>query len=145
VIERLWISVAVRVHGRRRPKLELNADPELAAFRRRVVRWDANRALTACAAFRGDVLTAESARDDIIPHAVLENYVAALSGARSLTARLFSEADHSLSRKRWQQAYTTLLINWLTEMILGARSEAAAAKVDERRLQHADAGISSTV
>ena len=84
-------------------------------------RPDENRALGACAAFRGDVLVVESEHDDIIPHQVIANYLAAFAQARSLTYRVIEGADHGLSEEPWQQAYTTLLVNWATEMVLGAR------------------------
>jgi len=122
-----------------KPKLALHADPDLPAFRRRTIEWHANRALTACAAFRGDVLLVESEQDHVIPHAVVENYVSAFSGARSMTSRVIAGADHGLSQKRWQQAYTSHLINWLSEMIFGARSEVATAKVDKLELREAGA------
>jgi pimeloyl-ACP methyl ester carboxylesterase len=82
---------------------------------------DENRALRACAAFEGDVLVVESERDDIIPHPVIANYLAAFGSAHSLTYRVIEGADHGLSEEPWQQAFTTLLVNWATEMVLGAR------------------------
>ena len=30
-------------------------------------------------------------------------------------------ADHALSDERWQQSYTSLLVKWAAEMVLGAR------------------------
>ena len=121
-----------------KPKLALHADPDLNAYRQRVINWNENRALTACAAFRGDVLMVESEGDKVIPHRVIENYVAAFSGTRSMTSRVITGADHGLSLKRWQQMYTALLVNWLTEMIFGARSESAGTHITERR--QAEAG-----
>ena len=38
------------------------------------VRPEENRALRACAAFRGDVLLVESEHDDVVPHPVIANY-----------------------------------------------------------------------
>jgi uncharacterized protein len=98
----------------------------LADYRRGRVTPDQNRALRACAAFRDDVLIVESEHDDIIPHPVIENYLAALKSAHSLTYRVIEEADHALSDEKWQQAYTSLLLNWATEMVLGAREEGTA-------------------
>lgn len=95
-----------------------------------------NRALAACAVFKGDVLIVESEHDAIIPHPVIENYRAAFQGARSLTYRIIEGADHALSDERWQQAYTSLLLNWATEMVLGAR-EAGEAPGVHTRLQPA--------
>ncbi|MGE0861476.1 MAG: alpha/beta hydrolase family protein [Gammaproteobacteria bacterium] len=121
-----------------KPKLALHADPDLTAYRQRTINWNENRALTACAAFRGDVLMIESECDRVIPHRVVENYIAAFSGARSMTSRVIAGADHGLSLKRWQQMYTALLVNWLTEMIFGARSEAVSNRISEHR--QAEAG-----
>ena len=64
------------------PKLELHLDADLPAYRRRRVAWQENRALRACAEFAGDVLIVEAEHDDIVPHAVIENYVAAFTQAR---------------------------------------------------------------
>jgi hypothetical protein len=46
--------------------------------------------------------------------------------AHSLTYRVIAGADHGLSEEPWQQAYTSLLVNWTTEMVLGAREGGAA-------------------
>jgi pimeloyl-ACP methyl ester carboxylesterase len=104
----------------------------LADYRRGRVSPDENRALQACRAFRGDVLIVESEHDHIIPHPVIENYLAALKRARSLTYRVIAGADHALSEEPWQQAYTSLLLNWATEMVLGAREEGQAPEVHTR-------------
>ncbi|MBA8883257.1 alpha/beta hydrolase family protein [Dokdonella fugitiva] len=122
------------------PKLSLHADPDLPAWRRRRVDAADNRALHACEAYRGDVLLVEAERDDIIPHAVIENYVAAFTHARSLTARLVADANHAFSSKTMQAEYTGLLIKWLTEMIAGARASAAARKVERHKRDIARAG-----
>ena len=115
-----------------KPKRHCHVDPDLPAYRRRSVRWQDNRALGACAAFTGDVLIVESQHDDVIPHAVIENYVAAFGRARSLTVRLIEDADHGLSTETGQRAYTTLLLNWLTEMVVGARTHAIAPHMNNR-------------
>jgi pimeloyl-ACP methyl ester carboxylesterase len=102
------------------PKRRLDRD-ELAAYRRRPLDPEENRALRACASFEGDVLIVESERDHIVPHPAIANYLAAFGKAHSLTYRVIESADHALSEERWQQAYTSLLVNWATEMVLGAR------------------------
>ncbi len=101
----------------------------LADYRRGRVSPAENRALAAGAAFKGDVLIVESEHDDIIPHPVIENYLTAFKGAHSLTYRVIQGADHALSEEPWQQAYTSLLVSWATEMVLGAREEGAASGV----------------
>ena len=80
-----------------------------------------NRALRACAGFKGDVLVVESEHDDRVPHPVIGNYVAAFSQVHSLTARVIKGADHGLSEEECRRSYTALLMNWLTEMVVGAR------------------------
>jgi hypothetical protein len=65
----------------------------LAGYRRGQVGFGENRALAACAAFKGDVLIVESEHDGIIPHPVIENYLTALRGAHSLTYRVIEGAD----------------------------------------------------
>ena len=110
------------------PKQELK-NYGLAEFRRGPVRPEKNRALGACAAFEGDVLIVESEHDDVVPHPVIANYMAAFRMAHSLTYRIIQGADHGLSEELWQQAYTSLLVNWATEMVLGAREGGAAPAV----------------
>ena len=75
----------------------------LAAYRRLAISPDENRALGACAAFRGEVLIVESEHDDIIPHPVIANYMAAFERAHSLTYRVIEEADHGLSEELWSR------------------------------------------
>ena len=98
------------------PKRALHRDPDFADFRRRAHRPEDNRALDACARFRGDALVVESPDDSVVPHAVVASYVAAFTGAHSLTHRVIEGADHGLSREPWKQAYTELLVGWLKEM-----------------------------
>ncbi len=117
------------------PKRDLNADPDLQAYRRRSVRWQDNRALGACAAFEGDALVVASEHDEIMPHAVIGNYIAAFRKTRTLTTRVIAGADHSLSQKHWRHAYSTLLLNWFTEMIVSARADAAKSEVEHRKLE----------
>lgn len=118
------------------PKRQLHRDFDLAAYRRRQVPVDGNRALRACSRFRGDALLVEAEHDEVVPHPVHESYRAAFSQAHSLTARTLSGADHALSEKPWQQAYTALLVKWLGEMVVGAREDAAKALVAEHKRSH---------
>jgi len=78
------------------------------------------------------VLIVESEHDDIIPHPGIANYMAAFEKARSLTYRVIKGADHGLSEEPWQQAFTTLLVNWATEMVLGAREGGADPEMPAR-------------
>lgn len=115
------------------PKRELNADSELARYRLQKIAPPDNLALKACSAFRGDALIIESEHDNTVPHPVIENYIAALSNTRSLTARVINDADHALSEKPAQKAYTLILINWLTEMVTGARASSATSQVERHQ------------
>jgi pimeloyl-ACP methyl ester carboxylesterase len=117
------------------PKRKLDK-AELAAYRRRHVEPEENRALQACAAFKGDVLLVESEHDDIVPHPVIESYRAAFGKAHSLTYRVIEGADHGLSKTPWQIAYTALLVNWTTEMVLGARGTVDASKAAHQGFRH---------
>jgi uncharacterized protein len=103
------------------PKLALRQLQGLEAYRQMVIEARDNRALRAATEFVGDVLIVEGEHDTIIPHEVIENYRNAFVGARSLTFRVIDGADHGLTDPAWRQAYTTLLVNWITEMIAGNR------------------------
>jgi uncharacterized protein len=48
--------------------------------------------------------------------------VKAFSRAQSVTYRVIAGADHGLSEKHCQQTYTSLLVNWMDEMLLNARA-----------------------
>ena len=109
------------------PKLQLHQDHDLRAYRRSFVDAATNRALRACAAFKGDVLLLQSEHDDIIPPAVIKSYRAACTQARSLTYRCMQDADHGLSDETSQRVYTGLLVQWLAEMLLDARRDRSTA------------------
>jgi dienelactone hydrolase len=112
------------------PKLQLHKDQDLRTYRRSFVPAETNRALRACADFQGDVLIVESELDDTIPRTVITSYREACLKARSLTYRCIPGADHGLTVDAAQRAYTSLLTQWLGEMLPGARREgdmAAAA------------------
>jgi dienelactone hydrolase len=95
---------------------------DLAEYRRSLVAPPENRALAACAQFRGDALIVESEHDKTVPHPVIESYLAAFKHVRSVTYRCIADADHALSDERSRQAYGMLLVSWMTEMTLGARA-----------------------
>ncbi|AKJ27528.1 alpha/beta hydrolase family protein [Caldimonas brevitalea] len=109
------------------PKLQLHKDQDLDAYRRSFVEAADNRALRACAAFRGDVLLVESELDTVVPHPVIASYREASIHARSLTYRVIEGADHGLSETVAQRAYTSLLVNWFSEMVFGARQGTGAS------------------
>jgi pimeloyl-ACP methyl ester carboxylesterase len=114
------------------PKKQLHRDGELEAYRRKPLRAGDNRALKACAEFAGDILIVESEHDELIPHATITNFVNASKHARSLTYRVIEGADHGLSHYTHQRAYTSILVNWLTEMVFGARQGSTAAEGSAR-------------
>lgn len=98
------------------PKQQLDREA-LHAYRRVVHPPDANRALAACAAFRGDVLVVESEHDELVPHPTIQSYLGACTRVRSLTYRVLHGADHSLSTEAAQLAYTGILLDWVREMM----------------------------
>ena len=103
------------------PKASLDR-ARLNDYRRTKVEAPDNRALAACSAFEGDVLVVESEDDNLVPHQTIQNYVTACAKAQSVTYRVIAGSDHALSRKEWQQNYTSLLVNWMNEMLLNARA-----------------------
>ena len=107
--------------GWQRPKLMLHKEQDLNSYRGNLVPHDGNRALKACRDFEGDMLLIESERDKIIPRAVLTSYREAASRTRSLTYRCLDGADHGLTAESDQRAYSTVLVSWLKEMVVGAR------------------------
>lgn len=109
------------------PKRQLNREA-LTAYRLSRIAPDENRALAACRAFRGDVLLVEAEHDDFIPHSTIMNYRAAFQDTHSLTHRILDDADHALTSKAAQQAYTSILVNWITEMVVGARVTGRVAR-----------------
>lgn len=104
------------------PKSQLDKK-KIATYRRGPVGPGENRALSACARFKGDVLIVESEKDDIVPHPTITNFREAFENAHSLTYRVIADADHALSEQNWQEAYTSTLLNWATEMVVGSREE----------------------
>lgn len=107
------------------PKRQLDRDT-LNRLRHRPVRAEENRALSACAAFRGDVLIVESEQDSYVPHETIMSYRAAFQSTHSLTHRIIDGADHALTNERCQEAYTSILVDWATEMVIGARLDERA-------------------
>lgn len=103
------------------PKRQLNRE-SLAAYRNSTVTPNDNRALAACHHFTGDVLIVEAEHDDFIPHSTIMNYRTAFRAAHSLTHRTVDNADHGLTQKEAQRSYTSILLNWATEMVVGART-----------------------
>jgi dipeptidyl aminopeptidase/acylaminoacyl peptidase len=108
------------------PKGELDRR-DLNVYRRTVIQPQENRALCACAEFKGDALVIESEVDQTVPHEAVQNYVNALKNVRSVTYRVLSDADHALSTDDMRQSYGLQLVGWMTEMLLGAK--AASGKV----------------
>ncbi|HYD95551.1 MAG TPA: alpha/beta fold hydrolase [Noviherbaspirillum sp.] len=120
-----WLALRVPAlymdNGWELPKRQLHKEQDLESYRRNLVPAETNRALRACAAFKGDVLLIESENDDTVPHEAICSYRDACVQAHSLTYRVIEGADHGLSEQRWQRSYTALLMGWMTEMVLGAR------------------------
>lgn len=110
------------------PKRQLHREQDLVAYRRRAVPPESNRALRACAAFAGDVLVIESEHDQVVPHAAVMNYVDACEHASSMTYRVIKGADHGLTEEECQRAYSSMLVNWLREMVTVARAGPVSAE-----------------
>ncbi|WP_035876786.1 MULTISPECIES: S9 family peptidase [unclassified Cupriavidus] len=109
------------------PKRQLHREQDLVAYRRSVVPPEDNRAVRACAEFGGDVLVIESEHDQVVPHAAVMSYVDACVHANSMTYRVIKGADHGLTDEESQRAYSSLLVNWLREMVTVARAGPVSA------------------
>jgi len=112
------------------PKLQLHKDYDLQTYRRSLVPATNNRALQAMQCFQGDVLLVESELDSIVPRTVLSSYREAAKNTRSLTYRCLDGADHGLTRDSDQRNYSSALVGWLEEMIVGARRTAKTPPAD---------------
>ena len=102
------------------PKQRLNRE-RLMEYRQTRLGPQDNQALAACAEFAGDVLIVESEHDEHVPHTTIMNYRSSFLRAHSMTHRIIDGADHGLSAERCQQAYTSILTSWISEMIIGDR------------------------
>lgn len=91
------------------------------AYRHTVHTPEGNRALAACAAFKGDVLLVQSEHDQVVPRPVIDSYAWAFGNARSLVRHMLLEADHALSQARWRDTYHAIVMDWLRERRYGGR------------------------
>ncbi|GAA0697211.1 alpha/beta hydrolase family protein [Dyella marensis] len=114
------------------PKRLLARVQKLADYRREPLAAEDNRALRACSRFTGDVLIVESEHDEIVPSPVLASYRKACAQTHSLTYRVICGADHSLGDEASREAYSSILVHWLEEMLLGARGQVRAASPNVR-------------
>jgi dienelactone hydrolase len=128
-----WLALRVPAlymdSGWELPKQQLHKNQDLDSYRKSLVPAKDNRALRALSVFEGDVLIVESELDDIVPHEVIANYLEAVIKPLSLTYRVIHGADHGLTDAAHQNAYTSLLVNWLTEMVFGARTGNTSAEI----------------
>lgn len=119
-----WLALRVpalyRDEDWQTPKFELDRDA-IARYRSALVSHEGNLALQQCRRFEGDVLIAESEKDEIVPHPAVASYLASFIAARSVTYRVIAGADHALSDLESRRSYDQLLSYWLREMIFGAR------------------------
>ncbi|NYD89038.1 alpha/beta hydrolase family protein [Sphingomonas melonis] len=102
------------------PKARL--DKEMVhAYRKQPHGAGGDRALAACAHFRGDVLIVESEKDEQIPREALLSMQAAFRQANSLSHRIIPGASHAMRDPQHQRIYSTLLTGWIEEMVRASR------------------------
>lgn len=102
------------------PKAKLDKDV-VRAYRKRPHDTGGDRALAACADFRGDVLIVESEKDEQIPREALLSMQAAFRQANSLSHRILQGATHAMRDPQHQRIYSTLLTGWIGEMVRASR------------------------
>jgi pimeloyl-ACP methyl ester carboxylesterase len=116
-----WLAMRVPAlypdEGWELPKRQLHVDFDVSNYRQRRIAVGENRALRACAAFRGDVLLVESEHDEVVPHPVIQSYREACATPRSLWYRVIEGADHGLTEERHQETYGSLLVQWFAQML----------------------------
>ncbi|WP_428001249.1 alpha/beta hydrolase [Acidovorax sp.] len=94
------------------PKEDLDRR-KVNAYRHTVHTPEGNRALAACAAFKGDVLLVQSEHDQVVPGPVAESYAWAFGNARSVVRHMLLGADHELSSAQWRETYHRIVVDWL--------------------------------
>ncbi|MBE7211089.1 MAG: alpha/beta fold hydrolase [Gluconacetobacter diazotrophicus] len=102
------------------PKARLDKDA-VRRYREQPQDPAGDRALAACARFRGDVLLVESERDDRIPHEAIASYQSAFRDARSLAHRTIPGATHAMRDPKHQRLYTRILTGWIEDMVKASR------------------------
>jgi CheY-like chemotaxis protein len=126
-----WLALRApalyRDRGWSRPKEDLDKE-DLAAYRLLRLRPEDNRALAACAAFRGHVMLIGSGSDDTVPSPVVENYAAAFAHARSLRMQWVEGADHALSHPDWHAEFRRCLFDWLAQRRTELNEDLTAAR-----------------
>jgi len=80
-----------------------------------------DRALSACAAFRGDALLVSSEHDEQIPREASVSYQAAFRNARSFSHRTILGATHAMRDEGHQRIYTRMLTGWIEDMVKSSR------------------------
>ena len=65
------------------------------------------------AGFGGDIMVLESERDEVIPHAVVEAYLAAFPRARH---DVVARATHALTEPGWQEQFVASILDWFGKL-----------------------------
>lgn len=102
------------------PKSKLDKDM-VRAYRKQPHEAGTDRALSACAEFRGDVLIVESEKDEQIPREAMVSMQGAFRQANSLSHRIIHGATHAMRDAKHQRIYATLLTGWIEEMVRASR------------------------
>ena len=102
------------------PKAKLDK-AVVRAYRQQPHSSEADRALSACTAFQGDVLIVESECDEQIPREAMLSMQAAFRQTNSLSHRIIPGASHAMRDPKHQRIYATLLTGWIEEMVRASR------------------------
>jgi pimeloyl-ACP methyl ester carboxylesterase len=92
------------------PDEEISND---APGERQQVNAAADTALRNLRNFRGDTLVLESEADEVIPHAVIDKYLAA---AGRCTHHVIPDAAHALVREEWNAAFIREILEWFRDL-----------------------------
>jgi uncharacterized protein len=87
----------------------------LMAFRRRPLSPNDSAGLRAASHIKADVLVIEAEQDRVVPHQQIENYLHALTRAKSVSHCIISGADHAMSREQWYRTAVGNFVDWLAQ------------------------------
>lgn len=96
------------------PRLKVHGNPGVTEWRMEPHDFNATKALRVVHDFKGKIFIAESGKDDIVHHQVIENYVNAVADKNQLTFFLMPDAPHSLKDFPEQaKLFEDKMVGWL--------------------------------
>lgn len=92
-------------------------DPVVMAWRRQSRKPPETFALDAIAHFNEEILIIESGKDDVVPHATIQNYANAVKDKRKLTHIVMKNAPHSIKEGPFRDEVEKILVDWFRKKL----------------------------